>query len=271
MPELPEVETIKLGLLEKVKDKKIKEVEILDPKVINLSTANFQKQTMGAVINNIKRRAKLLMINLSNNQSILIHLKLTGQLIYQAPDEKFARAIFQFSDGARLVFKDFRRFGFIKLIPTNQVEDYLREEKYGPEPLGEEFTLEVFRNLLKEKPRAKIKPLLMDQTFIAGIGNIYSDEALFYAGIHPLKVVATLKEEKIEKLYQGIREILKKAIEKRGSSIDTYLDVEGRKGEYIPFLKVYRREGKDCFRCGGTVESFKIGGRSAHFCPKCQR
>lgn len=270
MPELPEVETIKNQLIAKVKEKRISKLEILDPKVIDIDVSSFEKKVEGAVIIDIKRRAKLLVIELSNNQVILIHLKLTGQLIFESKDKKFDRAVFHFTDGTKLAFKDFRRLGFIKLIETNKLDGYLKQGKYGPEPLEKEFTLGVFKNLLKEKPKAKIKPLLMDQSFIAGIGNIYSDEALFFAKIHPLRKVATLTQKEIGNLYKGIREIIKKAISKKGSSIDSYVDIEGREGGFVPFLKVYRREGEKCYQCGGKVERIKIGGRSSYFCPKCQ-
>jgi len=271
MPELPEVETIKNQLNAKIKGKRIKEVEVLDPQALNLSPIKFQKKLQGALIKEINRRAKLLIIELNNDWSILIHLKLTGQLIFQPTDERFKRVVFYFTDGTKLAFRDFRRFGFIKLIPTNQIEDYFKKEQYGPEPLEENFTFEVFKNLLLSKPNSKIKPLLMDQTFIAGVGNIYSDEALFYARIHPLRKVSSLKEEEIKNLYQGLREILKKAISKRGSSVDSYVDLEGKEGGFVPFLKVYRREGKKCFRCGAKIERIKLAGRSAHFCPGCQK
>lgn len=271
MPELPEVETIKNDLLRKIRGKKIKDVKILDPKVVNFKTAEFKKNIIGASIKDIRRRAKLLIINLSTGQILLIHLKLTGQLIYNGSDEKYARAIFYFANKNKLVFKDFRRFGYLKIIPIKNLDKYFEKEKFGPEPLSKEFNLELFEKLLKKRAKAKIKPLLLDQKFIAGIGNIYADESLFYARISPLRTAGSLKKEEVTKLYNGIRKILKLATQKRGSSVDNYLDTSGKKGNYVPLLKVYGREGEKCFRCKGKVKRIKIGGRSASFCPVCQK
>jgi formamidopyrimidine-DNA glycosylase len=271
MPELPEVETIKQGLLEKIKGKKIKDVEVKTPKLVNFLVKEFKKGTIGAKINNIRRRAKLLILNLSNKNSVIIHLKLTGQLIFEGEIDKSTRAIFYFTDGAHLIFNDWRKFGYFKLMPTGKLERFFKDQKFGPEPLEKDFTLDKFKGILSKKPRSKIKPFLMNQGNVAGIGNVYSDESLFDAKILPIRLVKGLKPVEIKNLYQSIRKVLVWALKYKGVSTDTYVDIFGKKGELVPLLKVYHRQGQKCLRCRGTIEKIKLGGRSAHFCPKCQK
>jgi formamidopyrimidine-DNA glycosylase len=273
MPELPEVETIRQQLIKKIKDKKIKKVEVKLPRMINVAVSQFEKVVSGAKISNIRRRAKLLIVDLLNGWSIIIHLKLTGQLIYNGKEGiGKPHIVCTFSDGHELKYYDFRLFGWAKLVKTSEVEKFLEKEKFGPEPLDKNFTLEVFKNLLNKKPRAKIKPLLMDQTFIAGVGNVYAQEACFYAKVLPTRQVGTLTLREIKDLYEGLIKILKKSIGHKGSSIDTYVDVSGERGGYVPFLKVYGRAGEKCTRGdGGIIKQIKLAGRGTCFCPKCQR
>jgi formamidopyrimidine-DNA glycosylase len=159
----------------------------------------------------------------------------------------------------------------VKLVKTEEVSGYLKKENYGPEPLERGFTLKVFSDLLSGRSRKKIKPTLMDQTFVAGIGNLYTDEICFYAKIRPTRTIGSLTDNEIKKLFGGIKKILPEAIKYRGSSADQYLDAKGNPGAFVPRLKVYGREGEKCSRCDGVVKRIKIGGRSAHFCPKCQK
>ncbi|MDD5295192.1 MAG: bifunctional DNA-formamidopyrimidine glycosylase/DNA-(apurinic or apyrimidinic site) lyase [Patescibacteria group bacterium] len=296
MPELPEVETIKSELEEKIKGKKIKGVDIRLPKIINLPVKNFKEIIKGKIIEKIGRRAKLIIIKLSQNWNLLIHLKLTGQLIYphtyfrQKPlasknakqskvgvgvyngkEEKYTHLIFYFNDNSKLLFNDLRQFGYVKLLKDDEIEKIFIKSKLGPEPLDKSFTLKVLKDLLVKKQKQKIKSLLMDQTFISGLGNIYAQEICFYAKVLPTRVVATLKDEEIKNIFNGIREVLLSAIKQKGSSIDNYRDIYGKKGNYVPFLKVYQRKGQKCFRCGGRVEEIKLGGRGTSFCPKCQK
>jgi len=279
MPELPEVETIKCQLLKQIKNKKIESCEVRSPRVINVAKNDFKKKIIGAVIKDIKRRAKLLIIGLSNDWSLVIHLKLTGQLLYhkskikklKLKDEKYTHLIFYFTDGSSLFYNDRRQFGYIKLIKTKEVPQFLAKENFGPEPLEKGFTLNAFKILLNKKPRLKIKPLLMDQSFLAGIGNVYAQEICFYAKVNPNRIVSTLLDKEINELYQGIKKILLAAIFYKGSSVDTYLDIYGLKGKYIPFLKVYNREGKECLRCGTKIKKITLGGRGTCFCPNCQK
>lgn len=273
MPELPEVETIRQQLLRKIKNKKIKKAEVKLARMVNVAVSQFEKTVIGASVKDIRRRAKLLIIDLSGGWSIIIHLKLTGQLIYDGKEGiGKPHIIYTFADGHKLKHYDFRLFGWAKLVKTEEVKKFLEKENFGPEPLDKNFTLEAFKKLLNTKPRAKIKPLLMDQTFIAGVGNIYAQEACFYAKALPTRAVATLTDKEIRDLYDGLITILKSSIARRGSSVDTYVDVSGEEGKYVPFLKVYGRVGERCTRGdGGVIKQIKLAGRGTSFCPKCQR
>ncbi len=271
MPELPEVETIKRQLSRKILGKRIKSVDVNLEKIIKLPVKEFKKIVTGAKIKRIVRRAKLLIFNLDNNYSLIIHLKMSGQLIIDGEKTKHSHLVYYFDDNTFLIHNDFRQFGFIKVVPQKELNNYLAKEKYGPEPLTKEFTLNLFENLLDKRKRSKIKPLLMDQKFIVGIGNLYADEILFFAKVLPTRIAKTLKKSEIKKIYQGIKKILPAAISKRGSSADAYLDAKGKKGGYMPLIKVYQRENKPCYICKTKIKRIKINSRSAHFCPRCQR
>jgi len=243
MPELPEVETIRRQLAQKIIGKKLN----------------------GRKIINIRRRAKILIIDFTDSPSLIFHLKLTGQLIFNGKPSPYTRKVFNFDDGSRLVFNDARKFGWWKKVKeTKEIE-----KEFGPEPL--EIDFETFKNLLTKRPNAKIKPLLMDQKFIAGIGNVYSDEVLYAAKVHPLRHVKTLNSKEIEQIFQNIRKILNAAIKHQGSSVEYYRDACGKEGHYVKYHKVYQKEGQKCRRCGTIIKRIKIGGRSAHFCPFCQK
>lgn len=276
MPELPEVETIRQDLIRQVEGKTIFDVRVLGPETIqNITVQSFVEKVKNSAITEIGRRAKILLLHLSSGYTMLIHLKMTGQLIYTSANEPldaWTRVSFKLAEGRELRFQDMRRFGYIKLVKTDDVTNWSDFLGVGPEPLIDDFTLDVFRRLLRTRPRGKIKPTLMDQSFIAGIGNLYADEIVHYAGVRPTRIAATLTEEEISKLYEGIRMILPSAIKHRGSSVDMYVDLEGRQGGYVPRLQVYRREGELCYRGdGGIIERIKLGGRSAYFCPICQK
>lgn len=243
MPELPEVETIRRQLSRKIVGKKL-----------------GKKQIGG-----LRRRGKVLIIDFLDGSSLLFHLKLTGQLIFNAKPSPYTRKVFNFSDGSRLVFNDARKFGWWKKVKETKT----LEKQFGPEVL--EIDFKSFKELLQMRPKAKIKPLLMDQKFIAGIGNIYADEILFASRLHPLRQAGSLKDREIKWLFQNMKKILRDAIRQGGSSVEYYVDACGKKGDYVKYHKVYQKEGKPCPRKdGGTIQRLKIGGRSAHFCPKCQ-
>ncbi|MDI6689455.1 MAG: DNA-formamidopyrimidine glycosylase [Actinomycetota bacterium] len=274
MPEMPEVETIRRELEEKVKGEEITKVEVRSAKPLkNATVEEFTDVVEGATIEDVKRRGKILIINLSAGYSLLIHLKLTGRILYQianAPMEKHTHVIFSLDDH-QLRFWDQRQFGYIKVFKTEDLPNAPEVKELGPEAMGEDFILEVFQKLLQTRKRGPIKPLLMDQNFIAGVGNVYADEALYYAGVQPTRIVSSLSRGEIAKIYEGIRRILPAALEYRGSSVDLYVDIYGRQGEYVPYLKVYGREGEPCERCGTPIRKITLRGRGAHFCPKCQK
>src|SRR3990167_8860339 len=230
MPELPEVETIRRQLFKEVTGKRIKSVEIKLPKMVYFDgrrsdVKNFKKSLEGARITKADRAAKILIIELSNGYTLLIHLKLTGQLIYRARDGKINRGghgwppnsvpvpnkwthmVIHFTDDSKLYFNDLRQFGYLKLIETKKVGEQKELKKLGPEPLDKNFTAEKFSEMLARRPKAKIKPLLLDQNFLSGVGNIYADESLFYAGVLPTRPAGELKPTEIRKLYQGIKTI----------------------------------------------------------------
>ncbi|MDD5750256.1 MAG: DNA-formamidopyrimidine glycosylase [Candidatus Pacebacteria bacterium] len=245
MPELPEVETIRKQLSEKIIGKKLD----------------------GRTVTAVKRRAKILIIEFADKTALLFHLKLTGQLILNATPGKYTRRVFDLSDGSRLVFNDVRKFAWHKTVSKRELEDI--EKNLGPEPFG--LTEKNFAAMLAERPRAKIKPLLMDQKFIAGIGNIYADEILFAGGIHPLRQAGTLDKKEIHSLFASIKKILKAAVRAGGSSVKDYLDASGKEGGFAKHHKVYQKTGQKCLECGGVIRRIRIGSRSAHFCPKCQK
>jgi formamidopyrimidine-DNA glycosylase len=269
MPELPEVETIRRDLARDLKGKRIKEVEILNPKVIKgPKPAQFKQRLKGAYFKDFLRRAKVLAIKLSNGNYLVVHLRMTGQLVYAAKKEEKARVVFTLSNRRYLNFNDQRLFAELRLV-----KDWLRlpfVENLGIEPLDKQFTFAHFKDMLKNK-KTKIKPLLMDQSFIAGIGNLYAQEALFFAGILPWRAANKLKPKETEKLYQAIKKILRKAIELKGSSVDNYLNGRGKKGRYHLCLKVYGRKGESCPRCSSQIKKINLGGRGTCFCPKCQK
>lgn len=284
MPELPEVETIKNDLKAKIKGKKISDAKVLWQGALNTPAKKLIELVKNARILNITRRAKILIITLSNNFLLLIHLKMTGQLLY-APKisggglkkilanlaYKYARVIFFFADSSALIFNDLRKFGYIKIILQNKLQDFINNEKFGPEPLAKDFTLEKFKEILKKYSRRRVKQFLMDPAAIVGIGNIYADEICFYAKVAPTRQVSRLTTKQIKLIFKGIKKILNRAIELRGSSVENYVDASGRKGDYVKELKVYDREGKKCFRCKGIIKRIKLGGRSSRFCPHCQK
>lgn len=287
MPELPEVETIRRELARELRDRRIRRVDIRLVKMIRGSAAAFRKKVSGARIITVSRRAKLLVFNLSNGQSFVVHLKMTGQLIYQHRSvmkvgghpikngtiglpNKYSHIIFYFAGGGTLYFNDQRQFGYIQLHATRHLDRFFHDQGYGPEPLSPAFTAVWFQRVLQHKT-TRIKQLLMDQTFVAGIGNIYATEACFYARIRPTRPAGSLSAAAAKKLHRGILLILKSAVRQQGASADNYVDAYGQPGKYVPFLQVYGREGEACLRCRTTIKNIVLGGRSTTYCPHCQR
>jgi len=286
MPELPEVETIRKDLQRRIVNKKISKVEILRGKIVQGQNRNFKKTIEGNAIQNVKRRGKLLVLQLkTSEQFLLIHLKMTGQLIYQSGDKivagghnvpktdelpgKYTRVWFQFTDGSQLFFNDLRMFGYLRLVDDEDLKKVL--DKFGIEPLTKGFTLSKFTDILKNRQKS-IKAVLLDQGLIAGIGNIYADEACFRAGIRPSRRASRLTIKEIKKLFNACNYIIKKAIKYRGTSSSDYVDASGRKGGFFPLLKVYQRGGQKCKKCRTTViKKTRLAGRGTHHCSNCQK
>jgi formamidopyrimidine-DNA glycosylase len=290
MPELPEVQTVVSDLQQVIVGKKIESVEVKVLNLINLPKKEFKNKVEKIKILNVTRRAKMIVIKLDHNLFLLVHLKMTGQLIFRLGGKgtksyastggghsfknivdlpnKFSHIIFTFTDKSQLFFNDIRKFGWVKLLTQ---KDYETEfAKFGVEPLSKSFTLKKFESLLERYPKRKIKQFLLDQKLVVGIGNIYADESCFLAQILPTRIVQSLTKKEIEKLYQAIKNILKKAISKRGTSVNNYVDAKGEKGNFAQELKVYQRAKQKCLRCGGVVRKIKLNGRGTHFCEQCQ-
>lgn len=274
MPELPEVETVVRGLKRNVLGKKIIGLKVNLAKIINTNLTKFKKYTLKAKIVSAQRRAKIIIVHLSNGYSLGIHLKISGKLLYlkrKESIEKHTHVIFNLNNGYDLRFWDLRRFGYVRVFPTSKIHESLKLEKLGPEPLKKSFDLKYFKEILRKRLRSKIKPLLLDQAFISGIGNLYADEILYYARIHPLKKVNSLTEKQIKYIFSGIKKILPEAIRQKGSSVDLYVDIKGKAGNYSNYLKAYSLEDEPCQRCKKPIRRIKIGSRSAYFCGNCQR
>ncbi|MFQ5680661.1 MAG: bifunctional DNA-formamidopyrimidine glycosylase/DNA-(apurinic or apyrimidinic site) lyase [Candidatus Omnitrophota bacterium] len=265
MPELPEVETIKRELSRTIVGRKIVDVVIRNPKVIKQpSPKAFRSQLKGKVIRGVLRRGKVLIWELSPHKSLTIHLRMTGQLVYPGNGQK-SRVSFIFADKATLDFNDSRVLGELRLLSDWRSLRFIRE--LGPEP--SELTAARFCDLLSRKG-AKIKPLLMDQRVISGIGNLYAAEALFRAKVHPQRPARTLSDKEKGLLFKEIKATLSEAIRCGGSSMDQYVRVSGKRGNYAVRHKVYNRAGKPCPACNTPIKRVVLGGRGTYFCPRCQ-
>ena len=290
MPELPEVETVRAGLARLLPGRIVREVVVGPnaPKSFPNAAADVAEFLIGAQVTEVTRRAKVLMITLSTSYSLIIHLKMTGQLVFDSAREHFGaghpndslvgalpdkstRVTLQFADGSQLFFNDQRKFGWMRLLPTAQIPELDFFKKVGPEPLATDFTWQQFRDRLRRRNKSGIKAVLLDQTVIAGVGNIYADESLWGAKIHPSTLVGQLSDAQIKSLYTALRDVLQLSIDKGGSSNHTYVDAEGRKGSYMTFANVFRREGQACPRCGTTIVKIRAAGRGTHLCPHCQQ
>ena len=259
MPELPEVETVRRGLNDLVIGKIIARESHDTEKGFPNSASDVSEFLIGARVEAVRRRAKVLMIDLSTNYSLLIHLKMTGQLVFvgdtrfgaghpndslvnDLPD-KSTRVTLEFTDGSTLFFNDQRKFGWMRLMPTIEIPNINFMQKVGPEPLADDFTPQEFMQRFARRAKTTIKAALLDQTVIAGVGNIYADESLWGAKIHPQRLVSSITEQEFNTLYSELRAVMNLAVEKGGSSNHTYVNAEGKKGSYMDFARVFRREG----------------------------
>jgi formamidopyrimidine-DNA glycosylase len=318
MPELPEVETIKLGLNKLLPSLTVKSVSHDWNNSFPNAQTDVKMFLVGAKIMAVRRRAKVLMIDLSSEHSLVIHLKMTGQLVFvrdaqkqeigdrsleigeesltsnsqlltpqtehtrfagghptkslvgELPD-KSTRVTLTFTDGSRLFFNDQRKFGWMRLMPTNEIPNIDFMKKVGPEPLEQNFSAKDFTERLYKRQNSNIKAVLLDQSIIAGVGNIYADESLFAAGIHPASIVKSVPKTKLEELYQELRRILNLSIKHGGTTDRNYVDALGHKGNYMELAKVFRRQKQACLTCQGEIIKIRVAGRGTHICLKCQK
>ena len=272
MPELPEVETIRLSLMKKLTGRTIKGVEVHYPRMVELQTVDeLQRSITGKTIERLERRGKYLLLRLSEDLVLALHLRMTGQLTVQPADHPVADATYfllRLDNDTELRFRDQRKFGKVFLFASDRLPAAL--VKMGPEPLAEEFTQELLRERFAGHKLA-VKKALLNQEIVAGIGNIYADEALFVAGIHPARPVDSLSEAELDRLHQAIRQVLQEGVANRGTTKRDYLDGEGNPGSYQNMLRVYGRKGMPCPQCGAPVAKMNFGGRGTHFCPLCQK
>ena len=288
MPELPEVETIRVGLNRLLPGQAISDVSSDWAKSFPNSPSDIKRFLIGSKVLNVKRRAKVLLIELDSKYSLVIHLKMTGQLVYRGKSERFGaghpsgslvgelpdkstRVTLSLDRGAKLFFNDQRKFGWMRLIPTNEVLNIDFMKKLGPEPLAASFNVKAFDERLKTRPNTSVKAALLDQSVIAGVGNIYADESLWGAKIHPNTQVKDLSAQKLSKLFAELQFVLKLSIKKGGSTDKNYVDAEGKRGSYLTFAKVFRCEGQPCPRCGTVIIKTRVAGRGTHLCPNCQK
>jgi formamidopyrimidine-DNA glycosylase len=293
MPELPEVQTIVNQLKEKLVGKTVTDVEVGLSKIFE----GPKEKVIGAKISDVQRRAKVIVIKLDNDLNITVHLKMTGQLVYgESKNEevksknneylagtvsfsqgiansgfslpsKNTHVIFSLNDGGKLFFNDLRQFGWVKIVDSQELR--AMSQDLGPEPFEKDFTLEYFKKICNNWGRP-IKILLMEQEKIAGVGNIYANEALWYAGVSPMKRARDIEKGKVEKLYEDLKMVLEMGLKYQGTSDNSYVDALGGKGSMQEYFKVYGKTGNPCERCGNKITFSKISGRGTFFCPKCQ-
>lgn len=288
MPELPEVETVRRGLSKILPGRVIRSAyQIESPKSFPNPKSEVRRFLLGAKIVAVRRRAKVLMIDLSSQYSLVIHLKMTGQLVYlgeerwggghptdslvgELPDRS-TRVVIEFRDGSTLFFNDQRKFGWVRLMPTIAIPELDFMKKVGPEPLEDEFRAADFIERIRRHQNTTIKAAILDQTTLAGVGNIYADESLWGAKIHPATKVRDVSDAQLAKLLQEIKQVMRLAIDSGGSTYSNYVNAAGEKGNYLAeFARVFRREGQPCLKCGSEIQKIRVAGRGTHFCPKCQ-
>lgn len=286
MPELPEVETVRRGLAELIIGKVIVQTTNDNPKSFPNTDADVEVFMINSTISNVRRRAKVLLIDLSTDYTLVIHLKMTGQLVYRGEQifgaghpndsligklpDKSTRVIVTFSDKSQLFFNDQRKFGWVKLLPTLEVPNLKFMQSVGPEPLTGNFTNQDFIQRIRRRNGTTIKAAILDQTTLAGVGNIYADESLWGAKIHPATRVRDVTDKQLSVLLDEIKYVLNLAIEKGGSTDRNYVNAKGERGSYIDYARVFRREGKPCQRCSDLIIKTRVAGRGTHVCLTCQ-
>ena len=272
MPEMPEVETVRRTLLPLIKGKTIKEVTVWYPKIITGDAKEFKRQLVGKRITTIDRYAKYLLIRLSGNLTVVSHLRMEGKyrlVKINTKKDKHDHVQIVFSDNSALRYNDVRKFGRMQLIKTGTEKEKTGISKLGAEPNSAAFTVSYLQNGLARKKK-NIKNTLLDQSVVAGLGNIYVDEVLWETKIHPLSQANTIPAERVAQLHDNINSLIELAIAERGTTIHTYLDANGKTGGFQKMLQVYGHKGEPCVRCGTPLEKIKVNGRGTTFCPECQ-
>ena len=273
MPEMPEVEQVRKTLLPHIKDKTIKAVQVDLARLIKYPQPQaFIDGLVGSKITDVGRRGKYLVLQIGDEKQLIVHLRMTGSLVAQgseAPAPAYAKIKFELSDGVTMWFCDIRTFGTLYLVTNHDV--YISGyETLGPEPLSPGFTVDYLQNCVL-KSKKPVKSLILEQTVIAGLGNIYADESLILAGILPQRTASTLTAEEVEKLHSAINSVIAKGIANRGTTFRDYKDGEGNKGDNQNSLLAYGRHGQPCKLCGTLLEKTKVGGRGTSYCPLCQK
>jgi formamidopyrimidine-DNA glycosylase len=288
MPELPEVETVRIGLARLLPGRTVQYVTNDTAKGFPNAPEDVRQFLIDASVTDVRRRAKVLLIELSSKYTLVTHLKMTGQLVFHSSEthfgaghpsdslvrelpDKSTRVTLTFTDGSKLFFNDQRKFGWMRLMPTVEVPNIDFMKKVGPEPLEADFTWHVLRDRLQRRKQTNIKAALLDQSVIAGVGNIYADESLWGAKLHPTTLVQDVSDAKVKALHRALVDVLTLSIAKGGSSSHTYVNAEGKKGSYLDFANVFRLEGRPCPRCGTTIIKTRVAGRGTHLCPHCQK
>ncbi|MDR1032741.1 MAG: bifunctional DNA-formamidopyrimidine glycosylase/DNA-(apurinic or apyrimidinic site) lyase [Candidatus Nomurabacteria bacterium] len=289
MSELPEVETIRRGLERLVVGKEVSEVKVLNAKSFRGSEGDLQACLVGARVTAVRRRAKVLIIDLNSDYSLVAHLKMTGQMVFRGDEDWAAghptgsfvanlpdnstRMIFYLDDGSKLFYNDQRKFGWVRVLPTFEVDDIEFLKKLGPEPLtGDPKLPQIFLQNIHRHGGTTVKAAILNQTVVAGIGNIYADESLWMAKVHPATRVRDLSDAKLKKVLEAAIDVMTRSIESGGSTMKDYVRADGTKGNYLEkFANVFRREGQPCPRCGTVIEKIRVAGRGTHFCPYCQK
>ena len=273
MPELPEVEIIRSQLEEGLKGARIAGCEVLLPRLVtHPSPLGYRRSLKGRAIVEVRRRGKYLILELEGHRDLVLHLGMTGSLILASAEDERPRhthLVFHLADGRDLLYVDPRTFGETALVRRGDHRPLRGLHAMGPEPLAEDFTCEALAAALRG--RCRTKPALMDQSRVAGIGNIYADETLHRAGINPLRRLDRLTPLEIERIHTAMREVLSEAISRGGSSVSDYVDLRGERGRFQDSHRVYRRAGEPCPNCGETIRRERVSGRSTYFCPRCQQ
>ncbi|PKM88572.1 formamidopyrimidine-DNA glycosylase [Candidatus Falkowbacteria bacterium HGW-Falkowbacteria-2] len=296
MPELPEVETVRRDLESYLVGAIFTDSKFIDFKNVAPEATFLARFLKKAKVLALRRKGKLLIFDLDTagkkDKHLLIHLKMTGQLVYAIGKQtkagghslsevdlemavggdlpnKYTRAIFSFDSGGKLYFNDLRKFGYIKLVASEELEKILATS-YGPEPIESSFTIAWLTSILAKRT-APVKAVILNQKLIAGLGNIYADEALFMAQINPSVKANKLKAAQIKALHDAIVKVITRAIKERGTTFRNYVDAKGKKGNFIKYLQVYQRQKQPCLRCGTTILKVKVAGRGTHYCPSCQK